>query len=111
MKKKGFTLIEMLVTVFLLAIIGTVISVNLIGINKQQETKEEKRLKNALTVAADAYIHKNEVVVNDTILISVNTLVEEGYLNANFIGEYNDYSIKVTKRDNSTYIYEIKQND
>lgn len=109
MNKKGFTLIEMLITVVLLATIGTIVTVNFVGLNKKTETKEDERLKNIITVAIDAYIHVEKINVNDSTTIKVANLIEEGYLTEALIGEYKNYSVIVTRTNDKALVYELKK--
>lgn len=48
MKKNGFTLIEILVVIVLLAAISVTIGVNMSGMTERQDEKQEKEYKNRI---------------------------------------------------------------
>ena len=87
-KNKGFTLVELIVTIALLGILGTVIAINMVGLNKNQEEKENTRMSSIVQAAAEAYIEKKNVNC-----VSVATLIEEGYLKADDVKKYSEYAV------------------
>lgn len=109
MNQKGFTLIEMIITIVLLAIVGTFITINFVGLNNKRDTKEQVRSKNIITTAVDAYIRVEDIDVNDSKTIEVRTLVNEGYLTEKLIGDYTNYKVVVTKTNDKSYVYELEK--
>ena len=64
MKKNGFTLIELVATMALIAILATVILVNMTGIKSNEESKQSDRFKKNIEEAACAYIDMSTNALN-----------------------------------------------
>jgi len=64
MKKNGFTLIEMIAAVVLIALVGTVILVNMTGIKSDEEQKSLTRYEKSIEEAACTYV---DMSVNSTL--------------------------------------------
>ncbi len=103
-KKKGFTLIEIIVTIALLGIIGTVIAINVVGLSKKQDTHEVDRLKSSIEAAAEAYEHVEDI---GTGCLKITTLIEAGYLKENNVAEYKDKFVLIKENSDNTKSYEI----
>ena len=56
MKKNGYTLVELILTIGLLATASTIILVNMVGIKDNQEKQNSKKFEEAVSSAACAYI-------------------------------------------------------
>lgn len=56
MKNNGFTLIELIATMALIAVLATVILVNMTGIKSNEETRQSDRFKKDIEEAACTYI-------------------------------------------------------
>ena len=59
-KKNGFTLIELIATVVLIAVLATVILVNMTGIKSNEDNSKAARFQKNIEEAACAYIDMNE---------------------------------------------------
>ena len=80
MKNKGFTLVELIVTVALLAIISVVIGVSMSGMLSRQDDKELKNYQKEIEKAACAYAEANNFKINENRSIDINTLISSGTL-------------------------------
>ena len=83
---KGFTLIEIIITLVIVVTITTVAVGSYIGISSQKKKEEWKLVQEQIETAAEQYFTANEYLfeglTNDAIgEISVGKLVEEDYLN------------------------------
>lgn len=103
MKKniKGFTLVELLAVIVILAIIMTIAGTNLIGTRKKANIEEAKSLENTITkIGEDVYVHENmlgkkeqyyfnyeyqKLPVNGILNITIGVLKDAGYLKGSTI--------------------------
>lgn len=60
MKKNGFTMVELIITIVLLALIAVVIGTNMVGLQSKQTEKNYKAFTGRLESAACQYIEKKE---------------------------------------------------
>ena len=74
MKKNGYTLIELIVTIGLLATASTVVLINMIGMKGNQDIEQEDKFKETIESAACAYMDMIEQTklrevckINDTL--------------------------------------------
>ncbi len=76
-KKKGFTLVELVAVVGLLAIVSTMAALSVSSISHSVKSRQKDNLLNSIQVAAEKY-------VNDTGIkkVYVQTLIKEGYVEA-----------------------------
>ena len=81
MNKKGFTLIEILVVIVLVAAISVTIGVNMSGMMERQTEKEIKEYKETLEKAACVYAETNDITTYK--IVSVQELVKEGLIKKN----------------------------
>ncbi len=95
-KKNGFTLVEIIITIALLGIIGTVIAVNMVGLYKKQDDKEDKRTRSIIKAAAQAYM-ENENKTGECV--DVQTLIDENYLKDIDEEKYKDYKVGLDGQD------------
>ena len=100
--KKGFTLIEIMAVVLLLATIFLIAYPTLQGILKKSEEDEIKYNKENIIIAAHTYfnLHSSDYTYNegDKLEVKLNKLVEEDLLDDN---EYNDNDkVECTINDN-----------
>lgn len=85
-KKRGFTLVELLVTIILLGVIGAIIIYNMTSVsNNSKETEYERfvaKVKSAASVYADTFPEIfNELYVSKAyIYITLEDLVSNGLL-------------------------------
>lgn len=93
MNKKGFTLIELMVTVGLLALMGVIIGVNITSILKSTQKNEEDFDKETTEKAACVYVDSsanNKKCLNRTkpcTEISIKDLTDSGLLDERFISK------------------------
>ena len=83
MIKKGFTLIETLVVIALLAGISVTIGLSFSNMMDKQRDNETKDYEKTIEDAACMYAEKNNI--NGEYGVKVKTLIEEGLLNKNLI--------------------------
>ena len=85
--KKGFTLVEIIITLAIVITITTVAVGSYIGISKNKKKEEWALVKKQIETAAEQYISTNKYMYEDldsnglSAYISVGTLVETDYLN------------------------------
>ena len=112
MNNKGLTLIELLATLLVLAIVATIVSTNITGIIKEKREKTNEYQENIIKEAAESYVADSINDGNDVCKtsISISKLIQDGYLD----DEYEKYgnSVKVTCTDkdtNTIYSYDIEK--
>ena len=81
MKKNGFTLIEILVVIVLLAAVSVTIGVNMSGMSERQKEKQIKAYKETLEKAACVYAETNNILTDSEV--TIKTLIDEGLVNKN----------------------------
>lgn len=95
MKKNGFTLIELIVTIGLLGLVGVVISVNTINLINKQKVKKEEEFKEVIEEAACTYVILSDTSWSGTVVEGIK-LVERGLIDE-VVNGYNvgDYTVKI----------------
>lgn len=86
MNKKGFTLVELMATIGLLAIMSLVIGVNITSILKSTKQNEEEFNKEQIEKAACVYYSSEELNSGEEITVGKlidSGLLDETYRNAN----------------------------
>ena len=81
MKKNGFTLIEILVVIVLLAAVSVTVGVGMNEMAGRQKEKQIKEYKETLEKAACVYAETNNILTNSEVLLK--TLIEEGLVSKN----------------------------
>ena len=90
-RRKGFTLIEILVTIILLAIVGTIVIYNVSQIQSSSKQENQKKYEAAVQSAASVYADENpdafnELHVNKAFLyIKAGDLIDAGYLSGDLV--------------------------
>jgi prepilin-type N-terminal cleavage/methylation domain-containing protein len=118
-KNKGFTLIELLVTIGLIAIISTLIVVNMTGIQTKESSSEYTKFQDQLTSAGCSFIDADVNNISRvkckngaTCEVPLSLLVSEGLIDADMIDpqtnkkvseEQDDVYIKVAWTENDGY--------
>ena len=87
MKKKGFTLVEMIAVLIVLTIIFLVSSVTLTSVIKTGEDKIDNAKEELIIDAAKDYLSKTDIVNNKNGCIRLGELVELGYIDKKEIDE------------------------
>ena len=116
MNKKGFTIVELLVTITLLAIISTIAAISITSfINKNKENNYEI-LKNTILEASKEYVTDNRYGNIDSS-ITAQYLLYNHYITSGLTDpktgkniDLNSVVITITYQ-NKNYTYEIKQED
>lgn len=116
MNKKGFTIVELLVTITLLAIISTIAVISITSfINKNKESNYEI-LKNTIIEASKEYVADNRYGNIETS-ITAQYLLDNHYITSGLIDPKTNQSIDLNSviisisYQNKNYIYEVKQED
>lgn len=103
MKKNGFTLLELLVTIALLSAMGLVMVIGLNKVQTNNNKKECKRIISTFETAAEVYVESGNSISSDGVTLTA--LKELGLIEPNIINpitkEVFDYSNKV----NSNYVF------
>ena len=84
MNKKGFTLVELMATIGLLAIMSLVIGVNITSILKNTKQREEDFNKEQIEKAACVYYSSEELNPSGSKEIFVKNLIESGLLDETY---------------------------
>lgn len=113
MKKKGFTLVELIVTIGIMALIGVVISTNMLGLFDKQADKDYEEFVNRMEEAACMYLEtdstkKNSCRNSSGCFITSAELIKKGYIDENqkdpntqeLIKNNSDYDVKVCFKNN-----------
>lgn len=117
--KRGFTLVELLAVVTLLAAIILVSVPSIINVLRKSEEKDYKEFENALKRAAELYVEKNRNLypelnnVGGTVNVSANTLITEEYLkqdleNPNDNTPVTNYYVKIDVGNDQILTYTVK---
>jgi len=126
MKRNGFTLIELIGTVVILAIIALVVFPATLSILNQGQEEVDKSVKDAVKGAANKYVQENlndfpkQLESKDTIksygdkgTITTKELVDKGYLDNSIYEKHchikNDQVIVTS--NSKKYFYEYKEID
>lgn len=103
MNKKGFTLVELMATIGLLAIMSLVIGVNITSILKSTKRNEEDFNKEQIEKAACVYYSSEELNSNqnsnESKEISVKDLIDSGLLDETYRNVENR-KVTITFNDN-----------
>ena len=88
--KKGFTLVEILVSIGLLALLGSVIAISLNRVFKDNNIKNYDEYVEKIKSAAMLYVNNTVDILNDLNdssfkIITIGDLVDNGYLNDNLV--------------------------
>ncbi len=91
--KKGFTLVELLVTIGVLVLILLIVTPSLVGVINDSREKSFEETKRNIKGAANNYMIENSgnfpENVGESHTIEIETLQDEGYLKRNIINPKN----------------------
>lgn len=104
MKNKGFTLVELIITIALIAVISVTIGVSMTGMFSRQEEKDAEAYVVTIENAACMYV---EISGTTDIEVTIAELLDNGFLNAELQNPITNKSIS-DYRDN---IVEINWNN
>ena len=122
--RRGFTLVELLVTIVLLGVVGGIIIYNMTGISTSSKDTEYERFVAAVKSAAATYAEANTELTESLyidkafVYVTVDDLIQNGYLDEKsvnpYTGEYINPDEKVKASLDSTtgaVIYEYPVED
>ena len=118
MNKKGFTLIEVIMVIAIIAVLSIILAPNvMVFINKNNKKSCEKVISN-IESATKMYVNQNKYELNFSCNtskeITLKTLVDAGYLTKNITNPINkeeislDNTVSVTYNcDNKIFTYKV----
>jgi prepilin-type N-terminal cleavage/methylation domain-containing protein len=98
--KKGFTLVELLVTIVLLGIIGTIVVYNMMNVSTSSKESEYDRFIAKVKSAAETYASVNPDVFKDLYInkaylyIKMEDLINDGKIDENLVNPYTNVKIQ-----------------
>ncbi|HOP65530.1 MAG TPA: glycine-rich protein [Bacilli bacterium] len=106
-QKKGFTLIEVIVTISLLALISTIILLSISSARDKHNEEEWLDLTARIKSAASVYVDKSEglkslIYSGTTVYVAVEDLLDSGLLDENYIYDPTD-GVSVLDKENVVY--------
>lgn len=120
MKNKGFTLAELLIVSVFMGIILLISVPNITSLMKQANDNKYESFLNDVYLATEAYIQKNiskypELETGGSAYVYLSDIVSSHYLKSTTIdpktnktiSEELNYTVIVTKNDDSLYQYEL----
>ncbi len=108
MNKKGFTLVEVIVSLALLSLIGVAVGISLNKIFKNQEIKSYNEYVEKVKSSAILYANNTVDIINDLNsnysykVVTIKELVDKGYINKNLT---NPETKEKINQDDSVRIY------
>lgn len=105
MNKKGFTLIELIITIGLMLMVGIVISTNMLGLFSHQEENDYedfvKKIEESACVYVETVMSSSERTSckQNSCIISIDKLINSGYVDENLVDPSTGESVK----NNSKY--------
>lgn len=115
--KKGFTLVELLGIVAIIAVILAFVIPSVIGMLKRDDEKEYQRFLTDISLATESYIQLNInnypdlAITNGSYTITMQELIENGYIKSNMVNPKTDQkisasdTIRVTRKEDGSYDY------
>ena len=107
--KKGFTLVEILVSIGLLALLGSVIAISLNRVFKDNNIKNYNEYVEKIKSSAMLYVNNTVDIINDLNdssfkIITIGNLIDNGYLKDNIINP--DTNKKIDKNEKIKVSYD-----
>ena len=111
MNKKGFTLIEIIVVVALIALIGIVVGTNMVGLNTRQKEKDYEKLALSFEEAATTYVGLDTNSIKTQLMVGNGTskdiklsdMVKSGHLNEDDINPITNEKFNMNDTVKVTY--------
>ena len=113
MNNRGFTLVELVVVIAIIAAMAGIFTVNMTNMLQTVKSDEEKRLQSDFELAADAYINSNKTELakidycDSNYAISKNILLSTGFLKETSQNNYPDV-IYVCKDTNDVLVFSLE---
>ena len=98
MNKKGFTLVEILVSIGLLALLGSVIAISLNRVFKDNNEKHYNEYVEKIKSSAMLYVNNTVDIINDLNdnsfkIITIGDLIDNGYVNDTLVNPNTDEKV------------------
>ena len=118
MKKNGFTMVELIAIIVMMACILLIVLPSINNTIKNSEEKEKQEALNSIYMAAENYLmanyddHKIDNV-GDTTYINIMDLISNDYMSIDTLNPNNDSTfsnkdvVKVIRNDDGTFSYEL----
>ena len=117
MNHNGFTLIEILLTLGIIAILSTIIVINTINLNEKNKANQYEKFKEIITTAGCSYIDSDTAKAlresckkEKYCTISLSTLISSGLIDENLIDPSNNKIVK-TEQNNIMININWENND
>ena len=119
-KNKGFTLVELIGIISIIAILLTFVTPSIIGMFKRDEEREYNRFLNDIYLATESYIqihidsYPELSNPSQSVTILMQELIENGYLKSSEINPRTKQrihtmdTIQVTKNESGAYDYQYR---
>ena len=115
--KKGFTLVELLAVLIVIALLSTFVIANIISQSNNFKDMSSSQFEEVIKGSAKAYVNDRESLKNDIRSGIGKEICKKDLLDNNYISDniknlknfknYNNFCVKVSYSNNS-YTYEIK---
>lgn len=92
MNKKGFTLVEILIVIAILAAISVTVGINMMNIKGQEKDKEYNTYIKNIENAGCLYVEINNISTNT--FVNIDTLINAGLLRKDVINPKNNKKIQ-----------------
>lgn len=99
MNKKGFTLVELMAVLILLAVIITISTTSILTARDKANASGDKNKKILIETACENYLRDSGRESSDTSNITIEKLINENYLKDDFL-EYSSKTIIVEYKNN-----------
>ena len=111
MNRKGFTLVELLLTLIILGIISVISYVSITSVIEDSKNKNCLSLKKNIESAVKNYVSDNRYSNSINVDISLSELVDGGYLSSSIKDPYDNskdlnidsITVKIVLNDDKTY--------
>lgn len=103
MKNRGFTLVELIITIALIAIISVTIGVSMSGLLSRQDERQLEEYISDIENAACVYAELNNIVTNSTV--SIGTLISEGLLSTDLTNPQDNLSVSEYSSDTVSIVW------
>lgn len=116
MNKKGLTLIELIAVMVVLGLLALLIVPNVNKLIKDSKNDAKRVNEDNIKQAASMYLADNiggtiSFVENDSYDVTLNQLVDGGYLSSEVMDTYNLYTSTITiTKDGNNYVYKLNLN-
>lgn len=117
-KNRGFTLVELLGIIGIIAVLLVFVTPSIIGMLKRDENKNYEQFLKTIELATETYVQLN---INDypdlkvaggTVTISIQQLIENGYIKTTLENPRTEQrintadSVQITKKADGSYDYQ-----